>query len=65
MAERFDAIIIGTGQAGPALAQRMTREGEAISTLRGSISRARSRYTIPSSIRRSPFVTDTTFELPS
>ncbi len=27
MAEKFDAIIIGTGQAGPALAQRMTREG--------------------------------------
>ena len=27
MTERFDAIIIGTGQAGPSLAQRMTREG--------------------------------------
>ncbi|MGI9385637.1 MAG: FAD-containing oxidoreductase [Methyloligellaceae bacterium] len=27
MAETFDAIIIGTGQAGPSLAQRMTREG--------------------------------------
>ncbi len=27
MAERFDAIIVGTGQAGPSLAQRMTREG--------------------------------------
>ncbi len=27
MAERFDAIIIGTGQAGPSLAQRMTQEG--------------------------------------
>ena len=27
MTEKFDAIIIGTGQAGPALAQRMTREG--------------------------------------
>jgi pyruvate/2-oxoglutarate dehydrogenase complex dihydrolipoamide dehydrogenase (E3) component len=27
MAEKFDAIIIGTGQAGPALAQRMTGEG--------------------------------------
>jgi len=25
--EKFDAIIIGTGQAGPSLAQRMTREG--------------------------------------
>ena len=27
MAEKFDAIIIGTGQAGPSLAQRMAREG--------------------------------------
>ena len=27
MPEKFDAIIIGTGQAGPSLAQRMTREG--------------------------------------
>jgi pyruvate/2-oxoglutarate dehydrogenase complex dihydrolipoamide dehydrogenase (E3) component len=27
MDENFDAIIIGTGQAGPSLAQRMTREG--------------------------------------
>ena len=27
MAEKFDAIIIGTGQAGPSLAARMTREG--------------------------------------
>ena len=27
MAEKFDAIIIGTGQAGPSLAQRMTSEG--------------------------------------
>ncbi|MDP6390336.1 MAG: FAD-containing oxidoreductase [Alphaproteobacteria bacterium] len=27
MAEKFDAIIIGTGQAGPSLAQRMTGEG--------------------------------------
>ena len=27
MTERFDAIIIGTGQSGPSLAQRMTREG--------------------------------------
>lgn len=27
MAEKFNAIIIGTGQAGPALAARMTREG--------------------------------------
>ena len=27
MTEKFDAIIVGTGQAGPSLAQRMTREG--------------------------------------
>ncbi|MEH6477023.1 MAG: FAD-containing oxidoreductase [Sneathiella sp.] len=27
MGEKFDAIIIGTGQAGPSLAQRMTSEG--------------------------------------
>lgn len=27
MAEKFDAIIIGTGQAGPSLAQRMTQAG--------------------------------------
>ena len=27
MARQFDAIIIGTGQAGPSLAQRMTAEG--------------------------------------
>ncbi len=27
MTEKFDAIIIGTGQAGPSLAQRMTQEG--------------------------------------
>lgn len=27
MSERFDAIIIGTGQSGPSLAARMTREG--------------------------------------
>jgi len=27
MAKKFDAIIIGTGQAGPSLAQRMTGEG--------------------------------------
>ncbi len=27
MAERFDAIVVGTGQAGPALAARMDREG--------------------------------------
>ncbi len=27
MAEKFDAIIIGTGQAGPSMAQRMTKSG--------------------------------------
>ena len=27
MAEKFDAIIIGTGQSGPSMAQRMTQEG--------------------------------------
>ncbi len=27
MSEKFDAIIIGTGQSGPSLAARMTREG--------------------------------------
>jgi pyruvate/2-oxoglutarate dehydrogenase complex dihydrolipoamide dehydrogenase (E3) component len=27
MSEKFDAIIIGTGQAGPSMAQRMTQEG--------------------------------------
>lgn len=27
MTRKFDAIIIGTGQAGPSLAQRMTGEG--------------------------------------
>ena len=27
MSEKFDAIIVGTGQAGPSLAARMTREG--------------------------------------
>ena len=27
MAKNFDAIIIGTGQSGPSLAARMTREG--------------------------------------
>ena len=27
MTKKFDAIIIGTGQAGPSMAQRMTREG--------------------------------------
>jgi pyruvate/2-oxoglutarate dehydrogenase complex dihydrolipoamide dehydrogenase (E3) component len=27
MVQKFDAIIIGTGQSGPALAQRLTGEG--------------------------------------
>ena len=27
MPAKFDAIIIGTGQAGPSMAQRMTQEG--------------------------------------
>ena len=27
MAEKYDAIIIGTGQSGPALAGRLNREG--------------------------------------
>ena len=27
MTEKFDAIIIGTGQSGPSLAARMTKEG--------------------------------------
>lgn len=33
MSEKFDAIIVGTGQAGPSLAQRMTREGMKIATI--------------------------------
>jgi pyruvate/2-oxoglutarate dehydrogenase complex dihydrolipoamide dehydrogenase (E3) component len=28
MAEKFDAIIIGAGQAGPALAARLDRQGQ-------------------------------------
>ncbi len=27
MSERYDAIIVGTGQSGPSLAARMTKEG--------------------------------------
>ena len=27
MAEKFDALVIGTGQSGPSLAQRLTNEG--------------------------------------
>ncbi len=33
MTEKFDAIIIGTGQAGPALANRMTREGKKVAII--------------------------------
>ncbi len=33
MTEKFDAIIIGTGQAGPSLAQRMTGEGMNVAIL--------------------------------
>lgn len=33
MSEKFDAIIVGTGQAGPSLAQRMTREGMKIAII--------------------------------
>lgn len=33
MAKQFDAIIIGTGQAGPALANRMNREGMRVAVL--------------------------------
>ncbi len=27
MSERYDAVIIGTGQSGPSLAARLTKEG--------------------------------------
>ena len=33
MAEKFDAIIIGTGQSGPALAARLTKEGMKTATV--------------------------------
>ncbi len=33
MAETFDAIVIGTGQSGPSIAQRMTREGMKVAIL--------------------------------
>jgi pyruvate/2-oxoglutarate dehydrogenase complex dihydrolipoamide dehydrogenase (E3) component len=33
MAEKFDAIVIGTGQSGPSIAQRMTREGMKVAIL--------------------------------
>ena len=33
MAKTFDAIIIGTGQAGPSLAQRMTGEGMSVAII--------------------------------
>ncbi len=28
MSERYDAVIIGTGQSGPSLAARLTKEGQ-------------------------------------
>lgn len=33
MTKKFDAIIVGTGQAGPSLAQRMTGEGLKVAIL--------------------------------
>jgi pyruvate/2-oxoglutarate dehydrogenase complex dihydrolipoamide dehydrogenase (E3) component len=33
MSQHFDAIVIGTGQAGPALAERMSREGWKVAVL--------------------------------
>ena len=39
MAEKFDAIIIGTGQSGPALAARMTKEGLKTAIVGGGASR--------------------------
>jgi pyruvate/2-oxoglutarate dehydrogenase complex dihydrolipoamide dehydrogenase (E3) component len=33
MAEKFDAIVIGTGQAGPPLAERMVREGMRVAVI--------------------------------
>ncbi len=33
MAEKFDAIVIGTGQSGPSIAQRMTKEGMKVAIL--------------------------------
>jgi len=36
---RFDAIIIGTGQAGPSLADRLAKAGAAISTVHAILDR--------------------------
>lgn len=33
MTQNFDAIVIGTGQSGPALAARMAREGWKVAVL--------------------------------
>jgi len=33
MPEKFNAIIIGTGQAGPSMAQRMTDEGLKVASI--------------------------------
>lgn len=33
MTEKFDAIVVGTGQSGPALAARMDREGMRVAVL--------------------------------
>lgn len=33
MAEEFDAVVIGTGQSGPSIAQRMTKEGMKVAIL--------------------------------
>ena len=33
MAQRFDAIIIGSGQAGPALAGRLTAAGQTVALI--------------------------------
>lgn len=33
MSQKFDAIVIGTGQAGPSLASRMTGEGMKVAVI--------------------------------
>ena len=33
MTEKFDAVIIGTGQSGPPLAERMVREGMRVAVI--------------------------------
>lgn len=33
MSEKFDAIVIGTGQSGPSMASRLTREGKKIAVI--------------------------------